>query len=40
MVKPDVNRDYYEDLDLTASANEEDIKEQYRKLGKATACTQ
>ncbi|GFG17002.1 hypothetical protein IFM61392_09806 [Aspergillus lentulus] len=34
MVKPDVNRDYYEDLDLTASANEEDIKKQYRKLAR------
>lgn len=36
MVKPDVNRDYYLDLGLTATANEEDIKKQYRKLGKAT----
>ncbi|KAH2444896.1 hypothetical protein KXV83_001801 [Aspergillus fumigatus] len=34
MVKPDVNRDYYLDLGLTATANEEDIKKQYRKLAR------
>jgi curved DNA-binding protein CbpA len=36
MVKPDVKRDYYADLGLTPSANQEDIKKQYRKLGMAT----
>jgi DnaJ-class molecular chaperone len=36
MVKPDVQRDYYADLGLTPSADLEDIKKQYKKLGMAT----
>jgi hypothetical protein len=35
MVKADVRRDYYADLGLTPSADAEDIKKQFRKLGKA-----
>jgi curved DNA-binding protein CbpA len=34
MVKADVRRDYYADLGLTPSADGEDIKKQFRKLGK------
>ena len=33
MVKLDVRRDYYADLGLTHSADAEDIKKQFRKLG-------
>jgi DnaJ-domain-containing protein 1 len=33
MVKLDVRRDYYADLGLTPSADAEDIKKQFRKLG-------
>jgi DnaJ-class molecular chaperone len=33
MVKPDYNRDYYADLELTASADVAEIKRQFRKLG-------
>lgn len=33
MVKADVRRDYYADLGLTPSAESEDIKKQFRKLG-------
>lgn len=35
MVKADVRRDYYADLGLTPSAESEDIKKQFRKLGMA-----
>jgi curved DNA-binding protein CbpA len=38
MVKPDVQRDYYADLGLTPSADLEDIKKQYKKLGMAKDC--
>lgn len=34
MVKADVRRDYYADLGLQPSAETEDIKKQFRKLGK------
>lgn len=33
MVKADVRKDYYADLGLQASAEPEDIKKQFRKLG-------
>lgn len=33
MVKADVRRDYYADLGLAPSAEAEDIKKQFRKLG-------
>lgn len=33
MVKSDVRKDYYGDLGLTPSAEAEDIKKQFRKLG-------
>ena len=33
MVKADAKRDYYADLGLKASATEDDIKKQFRKLG-------
>lgn len=33
MVKADVRRDYYADLGLQPSAETEDIKKQFRKLG-------
>lgn len=33
MVKADVRRDYYADLGLQPSAEAEDIKRQFRKLG-------
>lgn len=33
MAKPDVRRDYYADLGLAPSAESEDIKKQFRKLG-------
>lgn len=33
MVKTDVRRDYYADLGLVPSADTDDIKKQFRKLG-------
>lgn len=33
MVKADVRRDYYADLGLGPSAESEDVKKQFRKLG-------
>lgn len=33
MVKADVKRNYYADLELSTDATVEDIKKQYRKLG-------
>lgn len=33
MVKVDVHRDYYADLGLGPSAEAEDVKKQFRKLG-------
>lgn len=33
MVKADVRKDYYADLGLAPSADAEDIKKQFRKLG-------
>lgn len=36
MVKADVRRDYYADLGLAPSADAEDIKRQFRKLGERT----
>lgn len=33
MVKADVKRDYYADLDLPPTADTEDIKKQFRYLG-------
>lgn len=33
MVKADVRKDYYADLGLQASADPDDIKKQFRKLG-------
>jgi len=33
MVKADVRRDYYADLGLQSSAETEEIKKQFRKLG-------
>jgi DnaJ-class molecular chaperone len=34
MVKPDVKRNYYADLDVAPSATVDEIKKQFRKLGK------
>lgn len=36
MVKADVKRDYYADLDLPSTADPEEIKKQFRLLGKRT----
>jgi len=36
MVKADVKRDYYADLELKAAATEDEIKKQFRKLGAET----
>lgn len=33
MVKADVKRDYYADLDLPSTADSEEIKKQFRYLG-------
>lgn len=33
MVKPDVRHDYYADLGVSPSADTEEIKKQFRKLG-------
>jgi curved DNA-binding protein CbpA len=33
MVKADVNRDYYADLEVVPTASEEEIKKAYRSLG-------
>ena len=33
MVKADVNRDYYADLNVLPTASEEDIKKAFRNLG-------
>ena len=35
MVKADVKRDYYADLELPSTADTEEIKKQFRLLGKA-----
>lgn len=35
MVKPDLSRDYYGDLDLPPNADVADVKKQFKKLGKA-----
>lgn len=40
MVKADMSRDYYGDLELPASASEAEIKKQFKKLGKHTKCPQ
>ena len=34
MVKADVKRDYYADLELKPNAEPEEIKKQFRKLGR------
>lgn len=34
MVKPDVKRDYYADLDLSPNADPQEITKAFRKLGK------
>lgn len=39
MVKADVRRDYYADLGLQPSAEAEDIKKQFRKLGECQELT-
>jgi curved DNA-binding protein CbpA len=36
MVKADLNRDYYADLELPPTADIADIKKQFRKLGKSS----
>lgn len=33
MVKTDIGRDYYADLEIPATASEEDIKKAFRSLG-------
>jgi DnaJ-class molecular chaperone len=33
MVKPDAKHDYYADLDLSQTADAEEIKKQFRQLG-------
>jgi hypothetical protein len=37
MVKADVKRDYYADLELKVGADTEEIKKQFRKLGYSLA---
>jgi hypothetical protein len=39
MVKADVRRDYYADLGLQPSAEAEDIKKQFRRLGECSENT-
>jgi len=39
MVKLDYNRDYYGDLELTATAEVIDIKKQFKKLGSWYYCS-
>jgi curved DNA-binding protein CbpA len=39
MVKADVRRDYYADLGLQPSAEAEDIKKQFRRLGERSKDT-
>ena len=36
MVKVDVNRNYYAELELTPAATAEDVKKQFKKLGKVS----
>ena len=38
MVKADVKRDYYADLELPPTADSEDVKRQFRLLGKLRFC--
>ena len=33
MVKPDISRDYYEDLELKPGADTNEVKKQFKKLG-------
>lgn len=35
MVKPDVRRDYYAELNTLPGAEQDEIKKQFRKLGKS-----
>ncbi len=37
MVKADLTKDYYADLELTSTATETEIKKQFRQLGKAVS---
>lgn len=39
MVKADAKRNYYADLELTPAADTEEIKRQFRKLGKSSSST-
>lgn len=39
MVKSDVRKDYYADLGLQPSAEAEDVKRQFRKLGELEKCS-
>ena len=38
MVKADLTRDYYGDLELTPAADVAEIKKQFKKLGKSPFC--
>lgn len=37
MVRVDLDRDYYGDLELSPSATAQDVKNQFRKLGRLTS---
>jgi hypothetical protein len=38
MVKADLSRDYYADLELPPTADVNDVKKQFRKLGMFSSC--
>jgi hypothetical protein len=39
MVKPDISRDYYQDLELKPGADPSEVKKQFKKLGACGAAS-